>query len=139
MKSIHQNLSEDKPDEKNNIAKFKEKRAKLVRRFQQLREKMNSNNNNWISEFEKEIKDENDEFNRLKDLKADEKRFNDLLKSQTKEIKEKNAEKMRLKLESEERVRKEKDKVNKLRAKYAMQYQAESAEYDSILDTNSKN
>lgn len=100
---------------------------------------MNSNNNNWISEFEKEIKDENDEFNRLKDLKADEKRFNDLLKSQTKEIKEKNAEKMRLKLESEERVRKEKDKVNKLRAKYAMQYQAESAEYDSILDTNSKN
>lgn len=117
MKSIHQNLSEDKPDEKNNIAKFKEKRAKLVKRFQQLREKMNSNNNNWISEFEKEIKDENDEFNRLKDLKADEKRFNDLLKSQTKDIKERNAEKMRLKLESEERVRKEKDKVNKLRAK----------------------
>lgn len=89
---------------------------------------MNSNNNNWISEFEKEIKDENAEFNRLKDLKTKEKNFNDKLKSQTKEIKEKNAEKMRLKLESEERVRKEKDKVNKLRAKYAMQYQAASAE-----------
>lgn len=117
VKSIHQNLSEDKPDEKNNIAKFKEKRAKLVRRFQQLRDKMSSNNNNWIMDFNKEINEENDEFNRLKDLKVQEKNLNDELKQKTKEIKEKNAEKMRLKLDSEERVRKEKDKVNKLRAK----------------------
>lgn len=69
-----------------------------------------------IFEFEKEIKDENDEFNRLKDKKAHKKRLNDLPKSQTKEIQEKYAEKMLLKLESEERLLKEKDKVNKLRA-----------------------
>jgi len=100
---------------------------------------MTSNNSNWITEFEKEIKDENDEFNKLKDLKFKEKTYNDRIKLQTKEIKEKNAEKMRLKLESEERVRKEKDKVNKLRSKYAMMKQAADTEYKSILDTFKKN
>lgn len=99
------------------LPNLKKKRAKLVRRFQQLRDKMSSNNNNWIMDFNKEINEENDEFNRLKDLKVQEKNLNDELKQKTKEIKEKNAEKMRLKLDSEERVRKEKDKVNKLRAK----------------------
>jgi len=36
---------------------------------------MSSNNNNWIMDFNKEINEENDEFNRLKDLKVQEKKL----------------------------------------------------------------
>lgn len=139
VKSIHQNLSEDKPDEKQNVLKFKEKRANLVKRFVDLLDKMKGSNTNWIGVFESEINNEKDEFERLKTLKGTEKELNDMLKQQTRQIKEKNAEKMRLKLESEEKVRKEKDKVNKLKAKYAMSKQADETEYRSVLETNKNN
>lgn len=122
VKSIHNNLSEDKPNEKDNINRFKEKRKKLVDRLKNLREKLLTTNtsNSCIDDFDKSIKDEESEWNKLRDLKAEEKKLNDELKKQNKEIKDKNAEKLRYKMDSEEKTRKEKDKLNNLKAKQDM-------------------
>mmetsp|Transcript_9778 Transcript_9778/g.21519 ORF Transcript_9778/g.21519 Transcript_9778/m.21519 type:complete len:129 (-) Transcript_9778:331-717(-) len=46
---------------------------------------------------------------------------------------------MRYKMDTEEKTRKEKDRINKLRASHEMKYQSMNAEYDSILDTTEKN
>lgn len=138
VKSIHNNLSEDKPNEKDNIVKFKIKRQKLNDRLTNLLDKLLTSNT-CISEFEKLIKDEEADYNRLKVLKFEEKRLNDDIKRQNKEIKEKINEKQRFKIESEEKQRKDKDRLNKLKAKYELEIKAMQTEYDSSLDTTKKN
>jgi len=82
VKLIHNNLSEDKPDEKANINRFKEKRKKLVDRLKNLLEKLMVTNtsNTCISDFDKSVKEDDAEYNRLIWLKQEEKTLNDQLK-----------------------------------------------------------
>jgi len=75
---------------------------------------------NCIHDFDKSVKEDEAEANRLPTLKSEEKRLNDELKKQNKEINEMKAEKLRFKMDYEEKARKDKDRLNKMRAEYEL-------------------